>query len=671
MTGTTTIIRIFTAGNSASTATAKVTVNGGKLYLSETSKVALTYIQGTGSSVTFGKGQDGYMQLCLPTGVAAPTYSVNTVDAGAVSFAKLSTGATYDTYLPADLNTPYGQIPAAYASIETYPFVLFTKNGESYTFLSATSNIFADSYVTTYRDQNYDIVVYMRRDYTAVARFTNLRQIKTNITYDLGDFTLTAYDAMHTFYVNGAAPRHTGVTEHKVVFTNGTIKTGAKPFLLIGAAASGGDGITYRISFDGIIFERVSDSVNVHPITEYTASQSKFTTYVEYNNCTFNMGGTQPAANFRIFTSGHSSGAINSYVTVRGGTLNLSTLQGVVPVYIKGATSSVVFERGEGGYMRICLPEGGATPNWELTLSGGAAAKVVKKQTAGGIDTFTLTAAVADGFKIKSNITLYTDFMYNIYIPAKAEVVSISVGGEVYTDLNSIYKTELEGADYYVISVRVPVTEALELMTVSVTLSDGGALVTGSWQVSVAKHLEKLIASDEAQSAKELAKDILSYVRAAYVYAELGEAATDRIDAIIGEDYDSTSSPNTDVEVKESVDGLLSAALELSGAPSFVFGLDSAYAPEQYSFYIDGVRVNAEIFTDGEFTYARVTPYAYRMLGTVSYTVEGTDISGEYNLKAYYDWAKNVSGDAELVVLVERLWRYAERSLEYYTEENA
>jgi hypothetical protein len=48
---------------------------------------------------------------------------------------------------------------------------------------------------------------------------------------------------------------------------------------------------------------------------------------------------------------------------------------------------------------------------------------------------------------------------------------------------------------------------------------------------------------------------------------------------------------------------------------------------------------------------------------TVTYTIG--DKSGSFNLRAFYDWAKNTKGDAALAHLVERLYRYSESLNDY------
>ena len=59
---------------------------------------------------------------------------------------------------------------------------------------------------------------------------------------------------------------------------------------------------------------------------------------------------------------------------------------------------------------------------------------------------------------------------------------------------------------------------------------------------------------------------------------------------------------------------------------------------------------------------------AYEMTDTVTYTVAGTDVGGEYNIRAYYDFA--VEEDSSLAELVLRIWKYSESARAYKTAQN-
>ena len=181
-------------------------------------------------------------------------------------------------------------------------------------------------------------------------------------------------------------------------------------------------------------------------------------------------------------------------------------------------------------------------------------------------------------------------------------------------------------------------------------------------------YAQKLINGNYSDTVKTLAKDILSYIRAIYVYDGLSEEDIANIDSIIGVNYDSSSAPDTTVGAVSDTDGLSSAALELGSAPSFRFYLDGSYDASLYKFTIANATAVTEIKTDTDGrVYIRVYAYAYAMPETVRYTISGTDISGAFNLKSYYEFALS-EGDEALINLVERLWKYSESALDYRNE---
>lgn len=65
--------------------------------------------------------------------------------------------------------------------------------------------------------------------------------------------------------------------------------------------------------------------------------------------------------------------------------------------------------------------------------------------------------------------------------------------------------------------------------------------------------------------------------------------------------------------------------------------------------------------------YIKVSTYAYGMCENIAYSIEGTDIGGEFNIKAYYEFAKTQNKE-NLVSIVERLWKYSESAKAYKAE---
>ena len=132
--------------------------------------------------------------------------------------------------------------------------------------------------------------------------------------------------------------------------------------------------------------------------------------------------------------------------------------------------------------------------------------------------------------------------------------------------------------------------------------------------------------------------------------------------------------PDTTYAGSQVTSGLAASTLLIDTAPAFAFlpETDSEgnllYAPEKYHFYVDGKACAYKMVTleDGNVAFI-LDMYAYMMTSEVTWTVDGTDLSGSYHLYFYYEFAKK-SGDEKLVSIVERLWKYAE-SARLYREE--
>ncbi|MBQ9085489.1 MAG: hypothetical protein IJY24_07550, partial [Clostridia bacterium] len=845
MRGVTTTLRLFTAGNSADTARANVTVLGGRIYLSETSKVALTYVQGASSSVKFGPGEDGYTRLSLPTGSAAPTYKLATVNDGEMSFSPIGSDASYDHYVIASLNTPYGTIPAQYSSIADYPFVLFQDNGDgTYTFKAAEKNIFLDASPLMIAGRNIKGVIYMRRDFTVTDRFTNINFVSKGLVFDMNNHTLFC-EARDT-NGNAASPYYACVKkaiDTDVTFKNGKIVLTSSPFATIHIVSSAGIGYSMDFTFENITFSLAEGATTGNIVATYIPAAGAGTSVLTFNNCIFDLRDNLPSSGVSIFAPGNADGKMDVDFIVNGGqilakamnsvtvgnvaaggslifnksegeyitvtlplgaaapTEKLNTPEGVcgfvlkngvyvlelvkvvkpvetnygtIPVeyvdeelypfvvFVKNSDGSytflgaeanvfydscslmisarskssivvlmrrdveinttfsnicfvheavydldgnsltmlgsnrinnkcntnwdknitfkngtivtngaafmylgqnsglgngggyttntfftdIIFTRGEGataaspviafdvsllattsnvtftdcsfdvangstlfiagasdglctatvtvnggvinapsaaftlvrlgnessrvifgegsdGLISLSLPEGESAPSFEVTLADGKTGFFYKGEGAVGRDTYILGEKVNTDITVFDNITLYSDLIYNLYIPTEG-VTAITVNGIGY-DLASLATTDAPGVICYVVPTRVAVTEAGE--SISLVIGIGAARIERS--ASVIDYLERLIEDNSIPEATTLAKDILSYIRAAYVFAEGDGEVTDRIDGIIGTDYDAANMP-TEVEKRESTEGLYSAAMQLGASPAFL-----------------------------------------------------------------------------------------------------
>jgi hypothetical protein len=287
---------------------------------------------------------------------------------------------------------------------------------------------------------------------------------------------------------------------------------------------------------------------------------------------------------------------------------------------------------------------------------------------------YTLCPEELKSLKLKTNVTLYSDFVLNAYFPVITGISSVKVNGNE-VDLKTLETTEIDGKAYYILPHEVASSEAAEDVTVVITLTYAEDSFSGKWTLGVVKYAEKALAIEQTEITETMLRDMLSYVRASYEYfATVGqvtpdacEKATAKINAIIGENYDENNAPEMKDEAVLDVEGLSKATVSLGAKISFVFY--PTEDAEKYTFTIGGAKLETEIAEGG---YIIVTTYAYAIKDTVEYTVEGTDISGSYNLKAYYDYMSGEgNGSPELIALVERLFKYSESCEDYRNEVNS
>ncbi len=288
----------------------------------------------------------------------------------------------------------------------------------------------------------------------------------------------------------------------------------------------------------------------------------------------------------------------------------------------------------------------------------------------------------ADKLSILVNITLHSNIEINVYIPTINEVVEFTLDGQVYTNLTDLEKVTLSNKQYYKLSVPLGATQAMREISLHVKVATNDGNNIESRTISLDKYSSEILSGSYTDLEKRLIKDMLSYVRSAYTYfaTELDKqavlSACEKIDALIGENYDSTSTPNiSSVTAKLERNGLASAALSIGDAPTFVFTPETdengnpIYAYDKYHFYVNSKECGFDVITlkDGRAAFCLDTS-AYMIISNVSYTIDGTNISGEYNLKAYYNFCLS-RNDEKLVSFVERLWKYSETAAEYYNSQ--
>ena len=279
-------------------------------------------------------------------------------------------------------------------------------------------------------------------------------------------------------------------------------------------------------------------------------------------------------------------------------------------------------------------------------------------------DVYTLVnKALADlTFTPKVSITLDRDLILNVYIPASDALTALKLAGNT-VDLAALEVVELDGAEYYVIRTPMAASVAAGSLAMEATLTAGGASANKSYTFSVIRYAELVLAGD-SEVEKQLVRDVLSYVRAAYAYFGTTDAdAMAAINAILGEGYDDDNAHAEEGNTEAVTPGFKGATLVLDATPAIRFYLEDGADVSAYTFYVDGAWVPVVTGTDTNGAYVEIDVYAYAMCGTVTYSVNGT-AAGSYHIASYYKYATE-GGDAKLIALVDRMWKYFQSARAY------
>ena len=146
-----------------------------------------------------------------------------------------------------------------------------------------------------------------------------------------------------------------------------------------------------------------------------------------------------------------------------------------------------------------------------------------------------------------------------------------------------------------------------------------------------------------------------------FTIEELAEAVS-KMNNLLGERYDLANPPAIGESAVNITPTLSGASVTLGAELKFYFVTDGTYDANLYRFTAGGRSLETQVSGNA----IEVTTYAFALRDTLTYTVDGTDVAGSYNLKSYYDYmAGEGNGSDELMTLLERLWWYSE-SAEVY-----
>ena len=269
-------------------------------------------------------------------------------------------------------------------------------------------------------------------------------------------------------------------------------------------------------------------------------------------------------------------------------------------------------------------------------------------------------------FTPKSSITLGSELVYNVYVPVKDYLKSFTVDGKTYA--NAMIVTLDDGNQYYHIAVPMAASEAAKGIVLKASVTIGGKDYNGTWTMSITKYAKSVIESGTAEEVT-LVKDVLAYIKAAYVYfdADDKDEAITAIDEILGTYERAFKKVLGETNTEE---GLKSVSIILDEKPIVRFVLPDGKTAENYTFKIGNKKLEyttETVTVDGkDHAYVELKLYAYQLIGEIAYT-DGT-YSGSFHINSYYDFVTTdeaYKNNTALITLVEKLYNYC-KSAEAY-----
>ena len=285
---------------------------------------------------------------------------------------------------------------------------------------------------------------------------------------------------------------------------------------------------------------------------------------------------------------------------------------------------------------------------------------------------------------IKANLSIYSDFGVNVYIPASyAEyVLSVSADGKALLPITGV---ELNGESFIKTTVTRAAKDATKDAVITFTVKDSYDGVeyekAVSVTINVATYAAKVLALETATDAdKQLMYQMLTYANEAIKFAG-GEANTE-IAALIGENVvtDYTEGAKDEAKDTAALEGAFAGATVDTGDElAFVFVLKNDFAGT-VTVKNGGANYTFEVGADDSRIIEISGMKVYNFAHTLEITAEGTvggeavSVKGEYNLATFVQYHIDgaLAENEESVACVEfakAFYNYAKCALAYVTAE--
>ena len=651
-----------------------VTVNGGEFRFGTNTNITISTADfAYDSSTTFDKGGNEKYPTLSFSGETVTTESLSTEE-GSMKFVKVDDGK----YTLASVANPYGEdIPQEYGYAEKYPFIVLDQNGS---FLAAYDTLYGSNsgmagkicYTHLNDGSTTGCIVLMRRDYTLGTGeyFNNWAAANGTVIFDLCGYSINQQSGSRSdalFKLTGKK------ADGKVFPTTISVKNGSINMYLstvVSMDCYGTDPALvnklFTFTFDNVKFGLTKgatlSTLLIHAkTTDNGAYAVPFV--ITYNGCEFDLATNSNGKVIKLFNNNATAAKhVSCTVNVNGGVIKALSADLVDFWNLSDPdNSSVIFGKGSEGYIKLMLPADASAPSAVFPTDNGS---YVFARTAdlGDIAVYEFEKYKPDNidFVPKMSLTLDRNLILNVYIPISDSLLGFTLDGKESGEYE-ISEVTLGTERYYRVSIPLDAKEAFRSIVLQVRINVGEKTATGIFSFGVIKYAEKVL-EDGSEVEKTLVKDVLSYVRAAYVYFKVQDAESiAKVNEILGENYDENNMPEMNGSTNSKLEGFESTTLVLDATPAIRFTLVNGADAGRYEFFINGEKVKGEVSADG--SYIDLDVYAYALCETVTYTVDGVE-KGSYHINAYYEWSKTQSYEG-LENLVARFAKYCESAAAY------
>ena len=234
----------------------------------------------------------------------------------------------------------------------------------------------------------------------------------------------------------------------------------------------------------------------------------------------------------------------------------------------------------------------------------------------------------APDFTVKSSLTLYSDFDYNLFLPVDSGVDSFIINGKTFAPVG-IYAV---GDEYYhrYTFRGIYVNEAAEDFFASLVSEDFNLTLT----LNILAYAERVLLDESNTSAHPMILNMLAYMREAYLYS--GKNA-DAISSLLSSSgTPSAYAPSvTETSIPDGLKEYINGVnVSLGNSPAFQFRV-----AKDATVLLSYTDTNGTRQTKRCVAYAgdilRLSMHTFDFTSEITIEVEGTDLKGTYDLYTY------------------------------------